>query len=130
MFDNNLYNIYQDILHVASAGNDGSNDKKTSQMNTIDNPAACKNTVAIGASESTCDNVKNGDMGMNYIARLSSRGPTADNRIKPYIVAPEYAVLSANAHSTVTGRDTKAVIGMSCSAPVAAGLAAIVRQHL
>jgi len=47
MYDDLLYGEFQDVVFVASAGNDGRNPSlNTSQMNTIGNPAACKNTLA------------------------------------------------------------------------------------
>ena len=47
MYDDLLYGEFQDVVFVASAGNDGGNPSlNTSQMNTIGNPAACKNTLA------------------------------------------------------------------------------------
>ena len=49
MYDDLLYGEFQDVVFVfvASAGNDGGKTSlNTSQMNTIGNPAACKNTLA------------------------------------------------------------------------------------
>jgi hypothetical protein len=128
MYDNYLYGDYQDILYVASAGNEGSSGG-TSMMNTIGNPAACKNTLAVGASQSSGSKLNEGDMGSDYMTMFSSRGPTADNRMKPDIVAPGSTVQTGNAHSAGNGQDTKAVVGTSFAAPIVAGSAAIVRQY-
>ena len=47
MYDNYLYEDFQDVVFVASAGNGGRNNtSNSSQMRSIGNPAACKNTVA------------------------------------------------------------------------------------
>jgi hypothetical protein len=128
IYDNYLYGDYQDILYVASAGNEGSSGG-TSRMNTIGNPAACKNTLAVGASQSSGSKLNKGDMGSDYMAMFSSRGPTADNRMKPDIVAPGSTVLTGNAYSAENGQDTKAVVGTSFAAPIVAGSAAIIRQY-
>jgi hypothetical protein len=127
MYDDELFGDYQEIVYVASAGNEGLNGN-VSRMNTIGNPAACKNTIAVGASQSSEDKVSDGDMGMNYLAMFSSRGPTADNRMKPDIVAPGYTLQTARAQAD-NGQDTYSVIGTSFAAPVVAGNAALVRQY-
>jgi len=127
MYDDELFGTYQEIAYVASAGNKGANGS-VSRMETIGNPAACKNTIAVGASQSSDNMISHGDMGMDYLAMFSSRGPTADGRMKPDIVAPGYTVQTARA----TGNDQEdvySVFGTSYSAPVVAGNAALVRQY-
>jgi serine protease AprX len=52
--------------------------------------------TAVGASQNLWSN----SMNMTYVAFFSSIGPTADNRIKPDVVAPGYPIRSANALST------------------------------
>lgn len=78
----------QQMLHVFSAGNDGSG------ANTIGTPASAKNVLSVGATENVRDNgiadgcnVTDGD-NADDIAWFSSRGPTQDQRVKPDIVAP------------------------------------------
>lgn len=127
MYDNELFGDYQELVYVASAGNEGLDGNK-SRMNTIGNPAACKNTIAVGASQSSGDKVHNGDLGMNYLAMFSSRGPTADDRMKPDIVAPGYTLEAARAYGG-NGQDTFLMMGTSFAAPVVAGNAALVRQY-
>lgn len=81
LFDDELYNDYQDVVYVASAGNSGRNAQmNASQMRTVGNPAGCKNTLAVGASQSDGDRIGRGDMGSDFLAMFSSRGPTADGK--------------------------------------------------
>lgn len=77
----------QEILHIFSAGNSGPS------APTIGSPGTAKNVVTVGASE----NVRNDGIANNRVtaankpddmASFSSRGPTADFRIKPDLVAP------------------------------------------
>jgi hypothetical protein len=78
----------QEILHIFSAGNSGPS------TSTIGTPGSAKNVVTVGASE----NVRNDGIAdgcsittannADDIASFSSRGPTADFRIKPDLVAP------------------------------------------
>jgi subtilisin-like proprotein convertase family protein len=78
----------QEMLHVFSAGNSGPG------ATTIGSPGTAKNIVTVGATENVRDqgvldgcgesNADNAD----DMATFSSRGPTADGRIKPDIVAP------------------------------------------
>lgn len=78
----------QQMLHVFAAGNDGSGAK------TIGSPGTAKNVLTVGATENVRDQgisdgcaEANGDSA-DDMATFSSRGPTADSRIKPDIVAP------------------------------------------
>ena len=66
--------LHEDILYVASSGNDGD----TRSWRTVKNPADCKNSLAVGASQSYGSAIKGGDLGPNYMASFSARGPTAD----------------------------------------------------
>eukprot|EP00558_Chaetoceros_sp_UNC1202_P001501 CAMPEP_0197258810 /NCGR_PEP_ID=MMETSP1429-20130617/83188_1 /TAXON_ID=49237 /ORGANISM="Chaetoceros sp., Strain UNC1202" /LENGTH=710 /DNA_ID=CAMNT_0042722995 /DNA_START=11 /DNA_END=2143 /DNA_ORIENTATION=- len=130
MYDDELYEDYQDIVFVASAGNYGRDVKSNkSQMRSIGNPAGCKNTLAVGASQSDGDRIGPRDKGINYLALFSSRGPTADDRMKPDIVAPGYTIMAAHAHPLVGEEDEREVFGTSYAAPVVAGSAALVRQY-
>ena len=42
--------------------------------------ASCKNIMAVGASQSSGQRIYIGDLGMNYLADFSSRGPTSDGK--------------------------------------------------
>lgn len=85
-FDGALHNDYNDVLYVASAGNAGNDGKAkypNALYNTIGNPAGCKNTFAVGASQSYGKDIYSGvDLGVDYLADFSSRGPTADGKLK------------------------------------------------
>ncbi|WP_299058175.1 S8 family serine peptidase [uncultured Nocardioides sp.] len=77
----------QQMLHVFSAGNDGSGAR------TIGSPGTAKNVLTVGATENvreqgTIDgcNEGNGDSDSD-LATFSSRGPTTDLRMKPDVVA-------------------------------------------
>lgn len=78
----------QQMLHVFSAGNDGGG------RQTVDAPGTAKNVLTVGATENVRDNGIADGCGLSAagnadnIAGFSSRGPTADGRIKPDIVAP------------------------------------------
>jgi subtilisin family serine protease len=130
LYDDELFGEFSDVLFVASAGNDGRDvSTNTSQERTIGNPAACKNVMAVGASQSERPRITQNFSGSDYLALFSSRGPTSDNRIKPDIVAPGFTVLTAYARPDGNDSDTVEVMGTSYSAPVVAGNAAIVRQY-
>ncbi len=99
-------------------------------MNTIGEPASCKNTLAVGASQSHDDRIYQGDMGKDYLVDFSSRGPTMDGRMKPDIVAVGYTILAPRAHAhQKNSEDSYETFGTSFSAPVVAGSAALVRQY-
>ena len=78
----------QQMLHVFSAGNNGPS------ATTINAPATAKNVIAVGATENVReDGVVDGcgDSAADDaddIADYSSRGNTADGRVKPDIMAP------------------------------------------
>ena len=55
---------------------------------TIGSPAVAKNVIATGASENDREDLLIYDDGPEAMADFSSRGPCADGRIKPDIVAP------------------------------------------
>ncbi len=94
------------VVTITSAGNEGQ-----TSWHYIDAPADGFNTIAVGAVDIN-DN----------IAGFSSRGPTADGRIKPDIVADGVSVYGASVYgfSSYTFES-----GTSLSAPIAAGCAAL-----
>lgn len=79
---------YPESFILVAAGNDGD-----SGANTVGSPATNKNGVAVGASlnDETSWNIngrvstKDAKLTKNALASFSSRGPTADGRLKPEI---------------------------------------------
>lgn len=134
----------QELSIVFAAGNDG-----TQGVSSIGSPATAKNIIAVGASENYR---QNGTDGCGYgntsannaqdLISFSSRGPCADGRIKPDIVAPGVHIQGAASRSlsydgggvcdqyepaaqTLYAQST----GTSHSCPAIAGACALVRQH-
>lgn len=97
------------MLHVFSAGNDGPGTK------TVGSPGTAKNVITVGATENVRDNgVLDGcnlstSDNADDMANFSSRGPTADGRTKPDIVAPGTHVQGPA--SQATGYNGKGVCG-------------------
>ncbi|HEX7576772.1 MAG TPA: S8 family serine peptidase, partial [Verrucomicrobiae bacterium] len=124
----------QPYIEEFSAGNAGP------QAGSIGSPAAAKNVIATGASE----NVP-GTLAMTYglyadgpdtMCDFSSRGPCADGRIKPDLVAPGSWIASAASRVTDETGVAWTVIddlyvymgGTSMAGPYAAGAAAVFVQ--
>ncbi len=93
------------ILVVVAAGNDGP------AARTLGTPADGDSVIAVGATDS-----------LGRLTSFSSRGPTADGRIKPDVLAPGSIVPVARVDSGVTVAQ-----GTSFSAPLVAGIAALVQ---
>lgn len=104
------------VTTLTSAGNEGSSAwGATFGGNTfgkITSPADAFNIISVGAMTSTY-----------AIATFSSRGPSADGRIKPEIVAQGSNVV----YGTAAGNYGSGG-GTSYSAPIAAGIAALVKS--
>ncbi|MEG1933044.1 MAG: S8 family serine peptidase [Kiritimatiellia bacterium] len=138
---------------VFAAGNDGVDNNKD---NVIDSPtlysleAQAKNALIVGAQESyrnvttiysnfTMLNGKVGSLiGNDLVAKpsdgihdgmaaFSSRGPTADGRIAPMLVAPGTAIYST---SKANASAFELMNGTSMATPIVAGSAALFRQYL
>ena len=131
-----------DFLFVSAAGNYGTNN----QFNSILTPCDSKNGICVGASNSYGPDATIAMAGPNYVAAFSSKGSTADGRIKPDIVAPGHYVLSAGAQPSVTGECDPAdgiypraddmiidgvasMHGTSMATPAVAGTLAMIRQY-
>jgi len=98
--------VQRGILVVTAAGNDGPSSRS------ISTPADGDSVLAIGAEDS-----------LGTIAFFSSRGPTADGRIKPDFTAPGVAVC------VVTGiGQLQRENGTSFATPLLAASAALVKQ--
>ncbi|MHB9144919.1 MAG: S8 family serine peptidase [Symbiobacteriia bacterium] len=97
------------IVSVVAAGNSGPN------TYTIGSPAAAANAVTVGAMADT------GEKGFS-LASFSSRGPTADGRIKPDIAAPGVNIMAAKANST---NQYVSYSGTSMATPFVSGTVAL-----
>ena len=87
--------------------------------------ATSKNAVIVGSSESTFDSIDIGN-----VAYYSSKGPVYDGRIKPDLVAPGDAIMSAQSNgNNGASCGTVEKTGTSMATPSAAGAALLVRQY-
>ena len=93
------------ILVVTAAGNDGPG------FRTIDTPGDADSVITVGAEDS-----------VGGITGFSSRGPTADGRLKPDLTAPGLDVC------TVTGISLGRLAGTSFATPLLAASAALIKQ--
>jgi len=103
------------VIVCVAAGNTGPNPK------TIGSPGCARQVITVGAVDDD-----------DQIARFSSRGPTADGRIKPDIVYPGVGIAAAQATGTRLGpvvvEGYIAIDGTSMATPHAAGVAALMLQ--
>lgn len=102
---------HRDFLVLLAAGNSGDG------PGSIESPATAKNIISVGATDS---------LSPDTVVSFSSRGPTADGRFKPTLIAPGMRVVSA---SSTTSCGTVTMSGTSMATPVLAGGAALVRQY-
>jgi MYXO-CTERM domain-containing protein len=113
---------HRDFLLVFAAGNYGASNTEFS----IGSPSTNKNGLCVGSTRTS--NASTSDENMSG---FSSRGWSADGRIKPDLMAPGYNT-SASTNNTVAGTvncGTGGGGGTSYAAPIAAGAAALVRQY-
>jgi serine protease AprX len=157
---------HRDCVICIAAGNDGKDADSTGvvALGSVGSPATAKNCVTVGASESnrpdfaippanapteygegwpedfpaepiSSDRVANNPEGM---AAFSSRGPAANHRVRPDVVAPGTAILSTKSRvATDDGwgpypPDPRFFFdgGTSMATPLVAGCATVVRQYL
>ncbi len=149
---------HPDMLVVAAAGNGGIDRGADGLVDpgSLYSPSTAKNVLAVGAAESLRlnqgDTGTYGDHSANFpinpvhddlisddptgLAAFSSRGPAADSRLRPDLVAPGTNLISARSHHPSAGYpfvydDHYAFYsGSSQAAPVASGAAALARQWL
>lgn len=159
-----LFN-HPDYLAMFAAGNDGVDMNKDGVIDegSVGSPGTAKNVLTVGASKNllaeggiqkTMKELRNGgdkwgvepiassrlSDDMKGMAAFSSRGPTADGRIKPEIVAPGTNIVSVRDKHPKADPATMSwgvyddnyvyMGGTSMATPVAAGAMALVRQYL
>jgi hypothetical protein len=101
-------------LYVTAAGNAGPGET------TALSPAVAKNALAVGMTRQPTRR------GPGEIVRRSSRGPTADGRMKPNLVAPGDNIRAADARNT---NGYRSAIGTSMATPQVSGAAARLMHH-
>ncbi len=156
---------HPDYLAMFAAGNDGSDNNKDGVVDegSVSSPGSAKNVLTVGASKNLLleggiqkpmKELRNGtdkwsveplassvlSDDIRGLAAFSSRGPAADGRIKPEIVAPGTNIVSArDKHPSADPAkmswgvyDDNYVFmgGTSMATPVAAGAMALTRQFL
>lgn len=118
---------YPDFLAVFGAGNSGP------LTGTITGEANSKNALAVGASTLPRPAFTPGEGETTEPAEFSSRGPAGDGRIKPELLAPASAVISARSRlveGNLPGyQDYTRLQGTSMAAAVAGGSSALVREY-
>ena len=158
---------HPDMLIAFAAGNAGIDENRDGRIDplSLDAPASAKNVLAVGAAESGRAPGSGGRTAKTYgqlwyadyrvdpirsdyvssspagepqgMAAYSSRGPAADGRTKPDIVAPGTDIISVRSRASgdtgwgVLADNTNYCFmgGTSMATPLAAGAAVLVRQY-
>lgn len=147
---------------LVAAGNDGTDKDGNGKINpmSVTSPGTAKNCITVGACENRRPGFKSETYGKwwpedypvapfrndpmandpEQVVAFSSRGPTADNRVKPDVVAPGTFILStrstqiaANNHAWAAFPASKLYFymgGTSMATPLTAGAVAVVREYL
>lgn len=158
---------HRDTVVVIAAGNAGQDVNRDGAIDShsVGSPGTAKNCITVGASENdrpgffyVDGNVRFQKYGEGWprsfpvkpvstdkmadnpdgLAAFSSRGPTADGRIKPDVVAPGTAILSTRSREKGAGAgwglsDDALYLfegGTSMATPLVSGCAAVVRDYL
>jgi serine protease AprX len=154
---------HKDFCFVIAAGNDGTDQDGDGTINamSVTSPGTAKNCITVGACENLrheFDAEKYGDWWPSdfpaspykndsmadrptEVVPFSSRGPTADNRIKPDVVAPGTFILSTRSSKIAANNFAWAAYppdkshyfhmgGTSMATPLTAGGVAVLREFL
>ncbi|KJS15145.1 MAG: hypothetical protein VR69_14705 [Peptococcaceae bacterium BRH_c4b] len=121
-------NRYRDFLVVLGAGNSGPG------AGSLTSEANSKNALVVGASCSPRPALDPENTDTSATAAFSSRGPAADGRIKPELLAPGTSIVSAKS-TEIPGNlpgfpQYLRMQGTSMAAAVAGGAAALTREML
>ncbi|MFO7917266.1 MAG: S8 family peptidase [Anaerolineae bacterium] len=107
--------VREGVIVCVAAGNEGPDDY------TVGSPGCATDVITLGATND-----------VDQVTQFSSRGPTADGRIKPDIVLPGDDIISARSEGTTMGNPIDqyytAASGTSMSTPLAAGICALLLQ--
>jgi serine protease AprX len=105
----------QSIVYVFAAGNSGPGN--------IITPGVAKNVITVGATGD-----RKGGYDENYLTGFSSRGPVADGRRKPDVVAPGLYIMSAYANTP--NFSYVSMSGTSMATPGVAGASTLIIDYL
>jgi Subtilase family len=128
--DNYIWN-HKDYTVLYSAGNAGADGSQT-----IGSPGTAKNVITVGASENNRPGLGPISDNPAAVANFSSRGPTADGRVKPDIVAPGTRIISvlgaqaSGLQPIAPGVPYAFSDGTSMATPLAAGATTLAREWL
>ena len=153
---------HKDMCVLFAAGNDGTDKDGDGVINpmSVTSPGTAKNCITVGASENERPEFdaekygkwwpndypaapfKNGAMADDggHIVAFSSRGPTADGRFKPDVLAPGTFILSTRSTRIAANNKAWAAFppsrlyfhmgGTSMATPLTAGAVGLLRQHV
>ncbi len=118
---------YRDFLPVFGAGNAGPH------HGTLTPEANSKNALVVGASQNPRPAYGPDSLAADKAAAFSSRGPAADGRIKPDLLAPGTAVISARSALVADNYPAhpayQRMEGTSMAAAAAGGSAVLLREY-
>lgn len=121
---------HPDFLVLFGSGNGGPGH---GGQGTVVAEANSKNALSVGASENTRPGFGSDSDDFGDIASFSSRGPAADGRIKPELVAPGTEIISTRSSLAPTNfllnHFYTRMDGTSSSAALAAGGATLLREY-
>jgi len=152
---------HKDFCILFANGNDGSDADGDGKINpmSVTSPATSKNCISVGASENERSNFNHNTYGgwwpgdypvapyntdpmannAEHVVAFSSRGPTADGRIKPDVVAPGTFILSTRSTMLANNNNAWAAFppskkyfhmgGTSMATPLAAGAVGLLREY-
>jgi subtilisin family serine protease len=129
---------HPDYTILFAAGNDGDHDQDSQvDYSTVSTPGTSKNAITVGASQNNRPDKKMGT-DISDMAIFSSRGPTADGRVKPDVVAPGTWIASTRSSKSddkhfwaphESNNQYGYMGGTSMATPLTAGATTLLRQY-